>query len=55
MLEGFDKDWRDGGKSGNATYTNLTNGHYTLYIKGSNWDGVWSDGNKSLEISYNFV
>ena len=50
MLKGFDKNWRDGGTSGNATYTNLTNGKYTLYIKGSNWDGVWSDGSKSIDI-----
>jgi len=49
-LEGFDKKWRDGGTISNATYTNLPPGTYTLYIKGSNWDGVWSDGKKSIEI-----
>ncbi|MGE5106735.1 MAG: ATP-binding protein [Sphingobacteriales bacterium] len=49
-LEGFDKDWREGGTIGNATYTNLSPGNYTFYIKGSNWDGVWSDGKKSIEI-----
>jgi signal transduction histidine kinase len=49
-LEGFDKQWRDGGTVGNSTYTNLSPGSYTLYIKGSNWDGVWSDGKKSIEI-----
>jgi signal transduction histidine kinase/ligand-binding sensor domain-containing protein len=49
-LEGFDKDWRDGGNSGNATYTNLSPGKYTLYIGGSNWDNVWSDGKKSIDI-----
>ena len=49
-LEGFDKDWRDGSTNGNATYTNLSPGEYTFYIKGSNWDGVWSDGNKSITI-----
>ncbi len=50
-LQGFDKDWRDGGNIGNATYTNLSPGKYTLYIKGSNWDDVWSDGKKSIEIT----
>ncbi len=49
-LDGFDKDWREGGNTGNATYTNLSPGKYTLFIKGSNWDGVWSDGKKSIEI-----
>ena len=49
-LEGFDKDWRDGGNTGNATYTNLSQGKYTLYIRGSNLDNVWSDGKKSIEI-----
>jgi signal transduction histidine kinase/ligand-binding sensor domain-containing protein len=49
-LKGFDKDWRDGGNTGNATYTNLSPGKYTLYIRGSNWDNVWSDGKKSIDI-----
>ncbi len=49
-LEGFDKDWKNGGTIGNATYTNLSPGTYTLYIKGSNLDNVWSDGKKSIEI-----
>jgi serine phosphatase RsbU (regulator of sigma subunit)/streptogramin lyase len=49
-LEGFDKSWIDGGTIGNATYTHLPPGEYSLYIKGSNWDGVWSDGNKSIAI-----
>ncbi len=50
LLKGFDKNWRDGGTLGNATYTNLVNGKYTFKIKGSNWDGVWSDGSKSINI-----
>ncbi len=50
MLEGFDRDWRDGGSVGNATYTSLPHGNYSLRIRGANLDGVWSDGNDSLEI-----
>ena len=50
QLEGFDGDWRDGENYGNATYTNLPHGDYTFRIKGSNWDGVWSDGSKSLQV-----
>ncbi|MCB0741170.1 MAG: hypothetical protein KDB92_09015, partial [Chitinophagaceae bacterium] len=51
QLKGFDKDWRDGGTLGNATYTNLSPGKYTLYIRGMNLDGVWSDGKKSIQIT----
>jgi signal transduction histidine kinase/ligand-binding sensor domain-containing protein len=50
MLGNFDKDWRDAGKIGNATYTNLSPGKYELFIRGSNLDGVWSDGKKSIQI-----
>ena len=49
-LVGFDDDWKDGGTIGNATYTNLSPGTYTLYIKGANLDGVWSNGKKHIEI-----
>jgi len=49
-LEGFDDNWKEGGSIGNATYTNLSPGNYTLFIKGANLDGVWSDGKKSIEI-----
>lgn len=49
-LDGFDRNWIDGGAIGNATYTNLSPGKYTLFIKGSNWDGVWSNGKKSISI-----
>jgi signal transduction histidine kinase len=50
MLEGFEDDWRDGGMVGQASYTNLSPGTYTFKIKGSNLDGVWSDGSTSIEI-----
>jgi len=49
-LQGFDKQWRDGGTNGNATFTNLSPGKYTLFIKGSNLDNVWSDGTTSINI-----
>ena len=51
MLEGFDSDWQDGGSIGQATYTNLSSGDYTLKIRGSNLDGVWSDGSTSLTFA----
>ena len=49
-LEGFDENWNEVGNSRTATYTNLDPGKYTLLVKGSNNDGVWSDEIKKLEI-----
>jgi signal transduction histidine kinase/ligand-binding sensor domain-containing protein len=49
-LEGFDTDWRDGGLIGQATYTNLSPGNYTFRIRGSNLDGIWSDGSTSISV-----
>ncbi len=40
-LDGFDKNWNEVNTS-SATYTNLPSGTYTLYVKGANNDGVWS-------------
>ncbi|WP_304622121.1 triple tyrosine motif-containing protein, partial [Rhodohalobacter sulfatireducens] len=51
QLVGFDDDWRDGGTLGQATYTNLPPGDYTFRIKGSNLDGVWSDGLTSIQMA----
>jgi len=49
-LEGFDENWREGGRIGQATYTNLAPGEYTFRIKGSNLDGVWSDGSAAINL-----
>jgi len=49
MLQGYDKDWIYDNKR-NATYTNLDPGDYTFVFKGSNRDGLWYDGGKSLNI-----
>lgn len=43
LLEGFDKDWRNGNTDGRITYTTLPKGDYTLKVKGKNFDGIWSD------------
>jgi diguanylate cyclase (GGDEF)-like protein len=50
MLEGFDSGWNDLGSLNRATYTNLDPGSYTLRIRGSNSDGVWSDSQVELGI-----
>jgi ligand-binding sensor domain-containing protein/signal transduction histidine kinase len=41
-LEGFDKDWVDGGDRRVAYYTNLGPGDYRFEVIASNNDGVWS-------------
>ncbi|WP_178984313.1 hybrid sensor histidine kinase/response regulator transcription factor [Winogradskyella helgolandensis] len=50
-LDGFNKDWveTDEGKS-SVTYTNLSDGTYTLKVKSANGDGVWSDSAKTLTL-----
>ena len=42
-LEGYDKDWVQAGTARTATYTNLSPGTYTFFVKAANSDGVWSD------------
>ena len=42
-LKGFDADWIPAeALSRAATYTNVPPGHYTLQLRGSNRDGIWS-------------
>jgi PAS domain S-box-containing protein len=49
-LEGFDPDWNRVGAQRTATYTNLPQGTYTLRVRGSNNDGVWSAEDATLRI-----
>ncbi|TVL97002.1 MAG: hypothetical protein CV087_22960, partial [Candidatus Brocadia sp. WS118] len=39
-LEGFNNHWIKLGTKHDVTFTNLDPGEYTLYVKGSNDDGV---------------
>lgn len=48
-LVGYDKDWMPSQNS-SATFTNLPPGRYTLFIKGCNNDGYWSDALPYLTI-----
>ena len=51
MLDGVDKDWvRTTAKKRLATYMNLDPGKYTLRVKASNSDGLWSDKETKLSI-----
>ena len=50
MLEGFDTDWIEVGNKRNGRYTNLSGGTYTLHLRGSNSDGVWSEKDVTLQV-----
>jgi PAS domain S-box-containing protein len=50
-LDGFDPDWVDADAAHRvAIYTNLPPGDYTLRLRGSNRDGVWSEPETTLAI-----
>ena len=50
-LDGFDSTWVDTEASHRvAAYTNLPPGDYTLHLRGSNRDGVWSENTLSVPI-----
>jgi signal transduction histidine kinase len=49
-LEGFDKDWVDGGTRRIAYYTNLRPGRYTFRVIASNNDGLWSPTGAAFEL-----
>ncbi len=50
-LEGFDSDWiHTDANIRRATYTNIPAGNYTLHVKASNKDGVWSNSSRTLAI-----
>ena len=42
-LEGRDRDWNYIGQQNKVTYSDLPPGNYTLKVKASNSDGIWSD------------
>jgi ligand-binding sensor domain-containing protein/signal transduction histidine kinase len=49
-LDGFMDKWIEMGRSRNISFTNLDPGEYTLYIKSSNSDGIWSKKPTKLDI-----
>lgn len=48
-LEGGDGNWIETTNPA-VTYTNLSSGHYTFWVKGANNDGIWSEPAK-MEIT----
>jgi signal transduction histidine kinase/ligand-binding sensor domain-containing protein len=51
MLEGVDKDWYNAGTKRNGRYSGLPDGTYTLRVRGSNNDGVWSKQEAMLKVT----
>jgi len=49
-LEGFDQDWNYCENDRIASYTDISEGVYTLRIKASNNDGVWNDAGTTLRL-----
>ncbi len=49
-LDGFDTKWVYIGNRFFIQFTNLNAGDYTLYVKGTNTDGVWSGEQKLLNL-----
>jgi len=41
-LDGYDKTWHYAGTTGKITYSNIPPGNYTLKIKWSNGEGMWT-------------
>ena len=50
MLEGYDDQWNESGRSRTASYMNLEPGNYTFRVKASNNDNVWNETGASLAI-----
>lgn len=49
-MDGVNKDWVYTSQNFSMMYANLSPGTYTLHVKGSNNDGVWSANETTLQI-----
>jgi len=50
QLKNFDQDWKTIKNRGNISYTNVPPGEYSLWLKWSNSDGVWSNSVRAIDI-----
>jgi len=50
ILENHDEEWKSAGNNGQASYTNMDPGKYTLKVMATNGDGVWNEEAKSVRI-----
>lgn len=51
MLEGWEDQWYHAGTLRKGRYSVLSPGSYTLRVRGSNNDGVWSDREAALKVT----
>lgn len=51
FLEGYDKAWQYSGGYGRIAYGNVPPGSYTLMVKWSNGEGVWSSETPLLQLT----
>jgi ligand-binding sensor domain-containing protein/two-component sensor histidine kinase len=49
-LSGYDENWIDLGTENKIIFQNLPSGSYSLLVKGTNGDGVWSKHQASLSV-----
>lgn len=49
-LDNYDKDWSSPSTFDFASYKNMKPGHYTLHVKATDAEGVWSKQESSIEI-----
>jgi len=49
-LEGFNTDWNHIGTRKTISFTNVPHGGYSLWVKWSNNDGVWSNAVKAIDV-----
>ena len=50
QLEGFDRDWNEGGNRREAFYTNVPPGRYRFRVQAANEDGVWNQEGASVDL-----
>ncbi|MBG9378543.1 hypothetical protein I5907_20070 [Panacibacter sp. DH6] len=50
-LEGLADSWTAPATKNEATYTNLSPGTYTFYVRGTNADGVWCTNPRSIKVA----
>ncbi|MDP4249194.1 MAG: response regulator [Bacteroidota bacterium] len=51
FMEGYDKVWHFPGSTGKITYSNIMPGNYTLKVKWSNGEGVWTPETPLLDLN----
>ncbi|WP_245552028.1 hybrid sensor histidine kinase/response regulator transcription factor [Chitinophaga pinensis] len=50
LLEGWDKNWNDGGEARTANYTRLQEGRYIFKVRVTNADGKWGQELQLLKV-----